>query len=229
MGNKLKVVICVPTITKPHSKLLDSIKDSVPVLDEAGVDHKIVFNIGSPYISNARATMLRKALDAGADQIIFLDHDVSFPPHALLKLIQTEGDVVACTYRYKKEEEEYMGVIHCDRQGFPIVRKEDGCIKAEWIPAGFMKITTNALGVLMKSFPELCYGSPYNYHFDLFQHGAHKGVWYGEDYAFSRRCGEVGVEIWLIPNLDIDHNSEDQTFKGNYHMFLRRRPGGDLA
>ena len=224
----MKVVLCVPTIKKPYPQLIDSIEASVPVLDEAGIDHSIVSEVGNPYISQARNVMLRKALDAKADQIIFLDHDISFPKDALLKLIQTEGDVVAGTYRYKKDEEVYMGTLFSNAKGTPIVRG-DGCIHAEWIPAGFLKVTANAVDKFMKAYPHLCYGLAYNPHVDLFNHGAHKGTWYGEDYAFSRNWNDCGGGIWIIPDLDITHHSPDKAYPGNLHMYLRRQPGGDLA
>jgi hypothetical protein len=116
--------------------LVKAIEASVPALDAAGFEHQMVFEVGCPYISSARATMLRKALDAKADIIVFLDYDLSFPPDALVKLLQTEGEVVAGTYRFKADEEKYMGRLVEDARGRPIVR-EDGCVKAELIPAGF--------------------------------------------------------------------------------------------
>lgn len=225
----MKIVLCVPTIRRPYQQLLDSIEKAVPALDAAGYTHQMVTEVGNPYISQARNVMLRKALDANADQIIFLDHDVSFPPEALIKLIQTEGDVVAGTYRYKKDEEEYMGCMFTDKQGFPIVRFADGAIHAEWVPAGFLRVSAAAVNKFMKAYPDLCYGLAYKPHVDLFNHGAHKGIWYGEDYAFSRNWNDCGGSIWLIPDIDITHHSEHQAYPGNYHMYLRRRPGGDLC
>ncbi len=59
-----KVVLCVPTLTRPMPQTLASIEASIPLLDAAGWDHAMVSEIGCPYISGARATMLRKALDA---------------------------------------------------------------------------------------------------------------------------------------------------------------------
>lgn len=225
----MKIVLCVPTIRRPYQQLLESIERAVPALDAAGYTHQMVTEVGNPYISQARNVMLRKALDADADQIIFLDHDVSFPPEALIKLIQTEGDVVAGTYRYKKDEEEYMGCMFTDKQGFPVVRFADGAIHAEWVPAGFLRVSAAAVNKFMKAYPGLCYGLAYKPHVDLFNHGAHKGIWYGEDYAFSRNWNDCGGAIWLIPDIDITHHSEHHAYPGNYHMYLRRRPGGDLC
>jgi glycosyltransferase involved in cell wall biosynthesis len=225
----MKLVLCVPTITRPYQQLLQSIEDAVPALDAAGIEHQMVTEVGNPYISQARNVMLRKALDARADQVVFLDHDISFSPEALMTLIATEGDVVAGTYRFKKDEEEYMGRFVTDAAGRPIVRDSDGAVHAEWVPGGFLRVSASAVDQFMKAYPHLCYGVAYRPHVDLFNHGAHKGVWYGEDYAFSRNWNDCGGSIWLTPDIDITHHSADKAYPGNFHMYLRRRPGGDLC
>lgn len=220
-----KVCFCIPTITRPHQATIDSLEASVPLLDAAGWDHYMVPEVGNPYISAARSKMLRKALDAKADVIVFIDHDVSWKPEDLIKLLDTEGDVVAGTYRFKQDEETYMGTIYTDSVGIPVVR-EDGCIKARLVPAGFLKITTKCVDRFMTAYPHLCYGEKYNLSVDLFNHGAHEGMWWGEDYAFSRNWIDAGGEIWLVPDLDLDHHAADKAYKGNFHRFLLRQPGG---
>jgi glycosyltransferase involved in cell wall biosynthesis len=221
----MKVIFCIPTITKPYQVCLDSLEASIPLIREAGWEEGVVHEIGCPYISHARATMLRKALDAKADVIVFIDHDLSWSPGDLLKLIETEGDVVSGVYRFKKDEEEYMGALITSNDGRPIAR-EDGCIKAHSIPAGFLKITKEAVGRFMTAYPELCYGPKYNPSVDLFNHGAFGGTWWGEDYAFARRWRDLGGDIWIVPNLNLDHHSGDRACPGNYHQFLLRQPGG---
>ena len=153
----MKVVLCIPTVRRPYQQCLDSVAASVPVLDDAGIDHGMVNEVGNPYISAARATMLRKALDAKADVIVFIDHDLSWRPADLLKLIQTDGDVVGGTYRFKADEVSYMGTIHSHPDGTPVVRA-DGAIQARLLPAGFLKVTTKAVDKFMTAYPELCYG-----------------------------------------------------------------------
>lgn len=220
----MKVCFCIPTVTRPYQQTLDSLEASIPLLDEAGIEHVAVNEVGNPYISAARSTMLRKALDAKADAIVFIDHDVSWKPQDLLTLIQADGDVVAGTYRFKTPEVEYMGTVHTDAEGYPIVR-DDGCIKARLVPAGFLKITAKAVDRFMTAFPHLCYGPKYALSVDLFNHGAHEGMWWGEDYAFSRNWESAGGEIWLIPDLDLTHNGE-KPYPGNFHQYLMRQPGG---
>lgn len=220
----MKIVLATPTVSKPHPAFVDALGASVPALDAAGFDHSTVFEIGCPYISSARATLLRKALDAKADVIVFIDHDMSWRPQDLVRLIQTEGDVVAGTYRFKKDEEEYMAAIDCRPDGTPIVLP-GGYLSGVRVPAGFLKITKEAVDRFMKAFPELVFGPAYNPSVDLFNHGAHQGVWYGEDYAFSRRWRECGGQIVLVPDLDLTHHG-DKPYPGNFHRFLLAQPGG---
>jgi hypothetical protein len=224
-----KVVFCIPTVTRPYQVCLDSLEASVPLIKAAGWEDFMVTEVGCPYVSGARATMLRKALDVKADVIVFIDHDLSWKPQDLLTLIETEGDVIAGTYRFKKDEEHYMGVIQDDPVTFhPVVRK-DGCIKATRVPAGFLKVTKEAVDRFMTAYPDLCYGPKHNPSVDLFNHGAHKSQWWGEDYAFSRNWIDAGGEIYLVPNLDLNHHTSEKEYKGNFHQFLMKQPGGSNA
>lgn len=224
----MKAVFCVPSLTGPTKPFVDAMANSIGPVIAAGWDEGLVEERGCPYISNARATMLRKALDAKADVIVFLDYDLSWDAGDLLRLIETPGEVVSGAYRFKIDEERYMGRLFEDEQGKPIVR-DDGCVKAEWIPAGFLKVTTGAIHKIMEAHPELCYGPKYAPTVDLFNHGAHEGVWWGEDYAFSRRWNALGGEIWVIPDINLTHHAGATPYPGNYHEFLLRQPGGSKA
>lgn len=223
-----KVIFCLPTIKKPYPQTMESLADSIPLIHAAGWEEGTVYKIGSPYISCARAEMLRKALDAKADVIVFIDHDLSWDAQDLLTLIETEGDVVCGTYRFKEESEVYMGALNSTPDGFPVVFP-DGTLSAHSAPAGFLKITKHCVNRFIAAYPELTYGDKFSPHVDLFNHGAHKGTWYGEDYAFCRNWRDAGGVVKLVPNLNISHWGADGTeYRGNFHFYLARQPGGAL-
>jgi hypothetical protein len=225
LPTKKKVVFCLPVWGAPFPETIKSLEDSLPLIEAAGYEHGMAQILNMPYISAARATMLRSALDAKAHIIVFIDQDVSWRPEDLLKLIETEGDVVAGTYRCKIDEEDYMGAIETDPEGRPIVR-DDGCISAKMIPAGFLKITEAAVDAFMDAYPDLCYGPHFHQSVDLFNHGVHERVWWGEDYSFARRWKDKCGDIWIVPDLNIDHHTKEKVYKGNYHEFLLRQDGG---
>lgn len=219
------VVFCTPTYDRPHPAYLAALEASVPALDAAGIRHGTTFRVGSPYISHARSELLRRALDAKADVVVFIDHDLSWPAEDLVRLIQTPGDVVCGTYRFKQDPEEYMGTIFTDEAGFPIVR-DDGCVKAEWVPAGFLKVTKEGVDRFMRAHPELMFGPRYAPYVDLFNHGAYENIWYGEDYAFSRRWNAMGEDLWIVPDLKLTHHSAAEAYPGDFADYLMRLPGG---
>lgn len=227
----MKICIATPTVKRPYEQYLASLEKTAHALNERGIENVSVFEIGSPYISHARSRMLRKALDAKSDIVVFIDHDLEWEPDAFLKLIDTPGWVVAGTYRFKvppeevREESPYMGKLWPTHDGRPWVR-EDGAIKAQWVPAGFLKVTHEAVDAFMRAYPELVYGPMWCPYIDLFNHGAHKGTWFGEDYMFSQRWTDTGRDLWLVPDLSLTHWDGDTPYPGNYHEYLMTCPGG---
>lgn len=220
-----KVVFCVPIVGRPYPGFIRALEASIPIIRAAGWDEELVQEIDNPYISGARAKMLRKALDHGADVIVFLDYDLEWKPEDLLRLVETKGEVIAGTYRCKIDTEQYMGAIFHDDALRPIVR-EDGCVKASVAPAGFLKITRDAVDMFMGAHPELCYGPRYSQSVDLFNHGAHERLYWGEDYAFCRRWREKCGDVWIIPDITITHWKGESPYPGNFHEHLLAQPGG---
>ena len=230
-----KFAICTPTRSAPSTPYIDSLAASVQVAKEHGWDvvsgtpeySPLTLEVGSPYISHARSKALHKALHAGAEAVIFIDDDLSWQPDALWRLLDVGDPVVCGTYRFKKEPEEYMGGVLSKDDGTPMAVA--GFVEMATVPAGFLKITRDGVNHVMQQWPELIYGEPCSPHVDLFNHGAHGGQWWGEDFAFARRWRERCGKIWLIPDLQIDHWAGETKYAGNFENYLRRQPGGDLA
>lgn len=171
--------------------------------------------------------MLGKALATDAEAFVFIDDDVAWRPQDMVKLLKTEGDVVAGVYRFKTNEVKYMGLIFTDEEGRPEKVRDDGAILADRVPAGFLKVSRRAVEEFSKAYPELITDKDVPPSVDLFNHGAYKGLWWGEDYAFSRRWRACGGEIWIVPDMNIDHHHRNgRVFEGNFHEFLLRQPGG---
>ncbi len=238
-----RVVFCIPIAYfngKPHPKTVESLEAELPLLEASGWQHGLTSTNGSPYISGARADMTRRALNTfnlssigpivmdHQDVIFYIDHDLSWKPGAILKVLETPGDVVAGTYRTKEDRESYMGVVFTNPDATPIVRG-DGSIKARVAPAGFLKVTAEAIDNFMVSYPELTFGPMYSLSIDLFNHGARDRKWWGEDYAFTDRYNAKCGQVWIVPDLDIAHWSGDKEYAGNFHEFLLRQPGGSKA
>jgi hypothetical protein len=236
--SKGKVVFCTPSLAGPTAPYIASLEASIPLIEAAGWEHGYAQQIACPYISAARANMTRAALDAKADVIVYLDYDLSWDALDLLRLLETEGDVVAGTYRSKIDDEQYMGTLETNPGDFTPICRADGAIYSKLIPAGFLKVTKEAIDAFMLAYPELCYGPQYHLAVDLFNHGAQDRIWWGEDYAFAKRWRAKCGDIFTVPNLNITHWNREKDehgnmvlkpYRGNLHEFLLRQPGGSNA
>jgi hypothetical protein len=219
----MKIALATPTLKEPHPAYTAALAASRERLDAEGIRHEVITERGCPYISWARANLARLAFrtEESADAIIYLDDDLSWEPEALVKLIRTEGDVVAGTYRYKEEgEPHYMGALIVGSDGLPI-KRADGAVQAISIPAGFLKITLDAYLRFARNYPQFIFGPMA---VDLFCHGAHGGVWWGEDAAFARNWRERCGDVWLVPDLAITHHREQETYPGNFAAYLEEHP-----
>ena len=227
-NGKLKVIFMTPSRKEAHPAWFEALERSIPLVIEAGYDEGMTFQTGCPYISGARASMLKQGLNAKGDIFVFLDDDLSWDAEDIVTLLKTPGDVVGGTYRCKEDEDNYMGRVLQDENGNPTSIREDGAIECSCLPAGFLKVTKEAVFRFMRGYPELCYGPPWDYAVDLFNHGAWEGLWWGEDYAFCRRWREIGGQVWMVPNLNINHHAwdSDKVYRGNFHEYLMRQPGG---
>ena len=63
MTERRKVVFATPCLSRPTEPYLAALEACLPAIEAAGWDHSAVFETYNPYISGARAKLLRKALD----------------------------------------------------------------------------------------------------------------------------------------------------------------------
>jgi len=193
---------------------------------------------GSCYVQTARNELVKAFLDSDCDSIFFLDDDISWHREDALKFLEMDDDIVAGVYPYKTKEEGYPVVIHTYDDGRPVIRR-DGCIKGALVPGGFIRIKRQAIEKMVEAYPALKYSKPVDFDavelVDLFPQGVKNGRWVGEDYAFCELWTALGGEIIVVPDIDFIHHGEVTNpeglpvmteFKGNYHRFLLRQPGG---
>jgi hypothetical protein len=226
-----KVVFCVPVYPKePYKQTVAAFEAEKPFLETAGWGSEVIYQTGLPYISASRAMLLHEALKRDATVIVFVDQDISWTPGSAVKLIETEGGVVGGTYRYKNDEERYMGGLREVEEGGGVARtREDGCLEAYVVPAGFLKVTREAVNLMIAKHPELCCGEACSPHFDMFAHGIMEGEWRGEDTAVCLRWWQMGQKVWVVPDLDITHHSADRDYPGNLARYLERIAGYSTA
>lgn len=94
------------------------------------------------------------------------------------------------------------------------IEVQDGLVSLKDAGTGFMLIKRSVLESMMKAYPELQYNNDINVDKDLDKYTyaffdtmieASSKRYLSEDYTFCRRWQEMGGQVWLDPNISLNH------------------------
>lgn len=155
-----------------------------------------------------RNRLLEHFWQSDATHVLCIDSDLGWPAMAVLAMLDSDKEFVAGLYPARNTTE------FCFR---PVLRPDNTIVndkhllKMEYIPAGFMLLKRSAIEKMRNYYPELYY-SPKDKRnqsestFCLFNTEVHDGEFWGEDYVFCRRAREAGIDIWIDPFIQFDHD-----------------------
>ena len=104
----MKIAIIIPTADTVSTDFAMSLARLTPSAVLAGdVMQIVVINPRSSLVQKGRWHGVLQALNAGAEKILFIDSDQTFPHDALFKLLKHRKKIVGATYRLRQEEVEY--------------------------------------------------------------------------------------------------------------------------
>jgi hypothetical protein len=233
----MKVIFAIPTITGSiRVECVNGLFSIKHILQDAKIDYDLFTISDCPYLPTARNTLVSMFMeDKDNTDLFFIDADVGFDAAGAMKILQRPEEIVAGIYPLKRDIGGYPVQVKTE-DGIPIGR--DGLIEAEFLPTGFMRIKRVVFERIQKAYPDLRYtDSVVNVDgvsgvagFDYFNMGVDKERqrFTTEDYAFCQRWRDIGGQLWVYPDIDFSHIGRKQ-YKGNYHQFLMRQPGGILA
>lgn len=225
----MKIIFATPAYRGVQcGPFLDSLEATVTLCMACGYETEFIQLAGSPYVQTARNTLLMQAYNKGADKVFFLDDDISWKPLDAIRLIESGYDVVAGLYRFKQDEVNYPVVLYTDDNGQACYR-EDGSLAAARVPTGFLCIDRKVIAQLIEAYPQQRYidGADEVVLYDLFPQGIRDGQWVGEDYAFCDLCTDIGIKIFVVPDIDLCHYSSTTRYDGNFLKWLQSLSGDD--
>jgi predicted O-methyltransferase YrrM len=217
----------------------ESLKASLRVLRDAGIPAHWECLSGCCYLPIARNKLVKKFLESGMSDLVFVDADIEWEPDDLLRLLSHPVDIVAGPYRHKTWEETYPVWYRTDDEHRPVIGGLSDLVECWTVPTGFMRMTRrvfdlvdrhcgNALDVEeYNSFAQL--KDTYRNYFDT---GVYAKQWWGEDTAFCRRWTiDMGLPLWVDPHIVLSHwgtaaNGAPRAARGSFHEYLSRLPGG---
>ena len=207
-----------------HSRYTQSLVATAMVLERIGIKWDYWPIHGDFHVERACNGALAAFLeDEEATDILIIDSDEAWDVMAVLRLLAHKEEVVACAYRMKNAWEKYTCVLKSRNGNFVGKVLGDGTalLQAERIPGGFLRIKKSAA----KKFADNC-GD--NWYWDaekkipaFFMPGIRDHVFFSHDFDLSMRWKELGVDLWIDPNADINHYGMTE-YVGNLDKWLKK-------
>lgn len=180
----MRISIIVPSGDMVHADFAMSLTRMVVTTMSTGAEIMIV-NPKSSLVQKGRWQGVKEALEQGADKIMFIDSDQTFPANALLRLLSHDLDIVGASYRLRQEKIEYTA------------RNFDGSrIKVNHY-RGLRSVASNGLGFTLIDVDIFkLLSEPW------FEVLFENGKWISEDESFCFKVSDIlGKTIWVDAGL----------------------------
>ena len=193
-----------------------------------------ICTISDSLISRARNNLVAKFMGfETCTHLLFIDVDLAFDKHALLRLLWHNKDIVTASYPIKEIDWQKVKegaqkdmdpknlldyscrhVVHLTKPGQKEVKIENGALECYEAGTGFMLIKRQVFEKMFKKYKKLKYeddtgclqGKERDYSYALFNsYVDDDGRFLSEDYGFCRYWQKMGGKIWVEPAIDLVH------------------------
>jgi hypothetical protein len=159
--------------------------------------------VESIYVEKNRDLLSELFLKSDATHMLFVDTDIGFRARHIATLLEEDRDIISGTYIKKQKKKKVVGTF---------IDSEQAKIKECYVvPAGFLLIKKETMKTLAEKYPEThriegvdvhCLWQPYWKTVDGVK------LLERDDVAFSRRCRDAGLKLWMHCGVILPHFGE---------------------
>src|ERR1700674_909851 len=203
------------------------------MLTNAGIAWEFMPVNGDSYVDRAKNTIAANFLESDCTDLIMIDSDEQWHPAAIGRLLQHPEEIVAGAYPFKNNWGKFAGnpliaTIDGVNQYAGWRELSDGAclLEAYNIAGGFLRIKRSALEKYADAYPNDIYMDEFAWpmrkgriYTSFFQCDIKDYQRYGEDAYFSRRMKDIGIKLWIDPNITITHYGV-HGWTGNLHEHI---------
>lgn len=223
----MKVFIATPTFDgKVNIQYAHSLIDTLGLFVGLGIDAITVFKGHCAYLDRVRNALANDFLESDCTDLFFIDSDMGWEPKAVVKMLARPYEFCGGAYPYKLEPEDYPVSIMSGKDNRPLVDPATGCVAADMLPSGFWRLRRSVMEKMAAVSDS--YDDDGRTLIEFFSTPIIDRQKMGEDVYFCRKWLSLGGQIWLEPDIDFMHVGSKE-YKGNYHKYLLRQPGGSEA
>lgn len=217
---------------KGYAPYIASMIQTTMWLERLGIEWDYWHIYGDFHFDRALNQAMTNFMRSDATDIILIDSDLKWDAEAILRLLSHDVDVVAGSYRMKNQWEQYTGIVQRD-EATGMVRGKmlaDGTalVRADRVTGGFTRFRRSALQKFADAHPELHYADGQGQSCGFWHSLIKDGLFHSHDYVQSNRWLEIGVELWIDPNLELTHYGT-VGYSGTLDNHLRNGPKEQAA
>ena len=210
---------------RAHAPYMQSMMALAMMLEKAGVKWDFWPVFGDFHIERCVNEVYTRFLqDEEATDILCIDSDESFDPAGVFRLLGYEEEIVAGAYLMKNNWKSWTGIwLVNEDNGLPIGRiLPDGTalLQAFRVPWGFMRAKRSALEKYRDAYPDLWFKGSHGKVIIFCQLSYLNNELFSQDFAFSERLKNIGVKLWIDPNITIGHWGNTE-YLGNLDTHLK--------
>lgn len=233
----LKLAIATPFyMSQEYSHYGESMLHTCRMLTQAGVEWELLRVNGDSYVDRAKNTLIANFLDTDCTDLLMIDSDEQWGPMAVSRLLQHPEEIVAGAYPFKNKWGQFAGnPLIENHEGVPRYighELSDGSclLEAYNVAGGFLRMKRSAIEKFADHYWQDVYvddcawpGRDGRIYTEFFSCAVINHQRYGEDANFSRRMRDIGIKLWIDPNLTIIHYGI-KGWEGNLHQHILRPP-----
>lgn len=176
------------------AKTLFSVIHSLKNID---FEFDMMMSIGCDLIGN-RARLVRQALEAKCTHMLFVDHDMFFPPikrmngkyeSVITRLLDQDKDIIGAEYKFRSLP------VRSTASPLTDLSPKDQPFRCNVVGTGLLLIKMNVFEKLEDPW--------FN-----FGRNEKSEMVYGEDAWFCQKAIKAGFEVWADPTLEVKHIGE---------------------
>lgn len=210
--------------SRGYAPYIKSLVMTVGVLDKLGVRWDYWQRAGDFHVERAINDTLTKFINQDeCTDLLMIDADTEWEPEGVVRLLMHPEGIVGGTYRMKHKWHDYVGSINRDPEtGIPkgkILADGTSLISASRLAAGFIRFKKEPLIQFHEHYKDARCTEPEGEMTTFYERIKYDGIMHSQDMAFSRRCIEMGIDLWLDPHVKINHYGLTK-YEGDYHQFL---------
>jgi hypothetical protein len=201
-----------------------------------GIQHDILFVSNQSLVHKARSDIANCFMnDTNFDILFWIDADIGFDTDDVRNLYESILDgheYVTATYRHKTLMPKYSFTVETNNNEL-IWDRYEKAIKVSRNVGGFSMVTRSVFEKMAKAYPELKYiptgdgrvvsekelNNSYHYYETPI---SKEGYILPEDFAFQEKCKNIGVDIWMRPDIALIHNGNTDFVGSDFTQIFKK-------